>query len=135
MESEATRRIPKEKQPGSSYLKAIDIMLRCWHIAVMGVLFGGMFWGVPFAGLVVWHVLTIVSGACLVAHGMYKSRHWLYQGNGVMAECHVALLALVHLSKTVAVPVLFLVVIFGVVGSHMPGKLRHYSFVHKRRID
>jgi len=130
-----TEMVSKEKKAGSSSSKVVDMVLRCWHVAVASVLAGGVFWGLPFARLVPWHVLTIASGVCLVAHGIYKSRHWFYQGNGVMAELHVALLALVHVHKVLAAPVLTLVVVTGVVGSHMPRKLRHYSFVHKKRID
>lgn len=124
-----------DKKTRSGHLKIVDMVLRAGHIVAMSVLFGGAFWQVPFSRLMLWHNLTIATGVCLVAVALYKSRHWPYQLSGVAAEVHIALLAVIHLRRDLMVPVLIPVLLIGVVGSHMPGKVRHWSVIHRRRID
>jgi hypothetical protein len=52
-----------------------------------------------------------------------------------MAIIHVGLLGLIHLHPDLLVPVLTAVLVFGMVGSHMPKNLRYWSFVHRRVLD
>lgn len=118
-----------------SWPKVLDLLLRSSHIGVSSVLFGGIVLAVPFARLVTWHHLAIATGIFLIILNIWRSRHWPYQGRGVMAWLHIGLVGLVHVWPVQALTMLATALAIGVVGSHMPGAVRHWSFVHRRRID
>lgn len=115
--------------------KYLDLTLRVCHVATSSVLFGGIVWAVPFARLATWHHLTIATGAALVITGICRSRHWPYQGRGVAAWLHAGLIGLAHVRPETMVPLLATVLALGVIGSHLPGNIRHWSLLHGRRID
>jgi hypothetical protein len=120
----------RKKRPG--WTRTVDLVLRTAHVAVTSVLFGGAVLGVPLSGLFSWRYLAVGTGCGLIASEVYHSRHWLYQGRGVLALVHFGLLGLIYLRHDLLVPILTVVLVFGMVGSHMPKKLRHWSFVHGR---
>ena len=124
-----------DKKRRSGAAKALDLVLRCFHVGAASVLFGGVVLAVPFAALCSWHTLAIASGGALIVAEATHSRHWLYQLRGLMAITHVGLLALVHFRHDLLAPVLVAVLVTGVLGSHLPGYLRHWSVVHRRRVD
>ena len=119
----------------STWPKVVDLLLRSSHIGTSSVLFGGIVWAVPYARFSTWHHLAIATGIFLIILNVWRSRHWPYQGRGVMAWLHIGLVGLVHVLPTEALPMLVTALAVGVVGSHMPGSLRHWSLVHRRRID
>ena len=123
----------KRKRSGAS--KSLNLVLRVCHVIAGSVLFGGLFWREPFTGLLLWHKLTILTGGVLIALSIVESKHWIYQGRGVMALGHVALVWLIHCYPGQMIPALLAVLGSGVVGSHLPGNIRHWSVVHRCRID
>ena len=125
----------KEKKRRSGGSKAVDLVLRSCHVGTASVLFGGLVLSVPFVRLSLWHTLAIVTGGALVIAGVGQSRHWPYQGRGLMAIVHVGLLGLLHYRHDLMTPVLTAVLVFGFLGSNMPGHLRHWSVVHGQRMD
>ena len=125
----------KEKKRRSGASKALDLLLRCSHIGAASVLFGGLVLSVPCTRLSLWHTLAIASGAALIVAGICQSRHWPYQGRGLMALVHIGMLGLLHYRHDLMLPVLATVLVFGVIGSNMPGYLRHWSVVHGQRMD
>lgn len=125
----------RSKKKRSGWAKFFNLAFRVFHVAAGCVLFGGLFWQEPFARLLLWHNLTIVSGVLLIASGIIQSRHWIYQGRGVMALFHAALVWLVHSYSQQMASVLMAVLASGVIGSHLPGSIRHWSLVHRCRID
>ena len=125
----------REKKRRSGWEKGTDVLLRVAHVGATSVLFGGVVWGVSFGRLMPWHNLAIGTGAALIVAGICQSRHWPYQGRGLMALLHVGLLTLVHVRPDLLVPILSLVLIVGVVGSNMPGAMRHWSMLHRARVD
>jgi hypothetical protein len=125
----------KERKKRSGWFKVLDMFLRSCHIGASSVLFGGLIWMVPFGKLLMWHNLSIATGSALIIFNILKCRHWPYQGRGLMAALHIALLWLVHVQTEWMMPVLMAVVTIGVVGSHMPAFLRHWSVVHRRILD
>ena len=127
--------VKKERKQRSVWPKVLDLILRCWHIGTSSMLFGGIVWAVPFARLSGWHNLSIASGCAMIILNIFRSRHWPYQGRGAVAALHICLLWLVHIRQDLMVPLVVTVLIVGVAGSHMPGNLRHWSFVHGWRID
>jgi hypothetical protein len=116
----------------SGWSKTFDIFLRSCHIGTASVLLGGVVWTVPFERLSMWHYLTIATGCALIIFNIYKCRHWPYQGSGLMAELHVALFWSVHVKPELMAPLFATALTVGVIGSHMPGALRHWSLVHGR---
>jgi hypothetical protein len=118
-----------------SWTKPVDLVLRSCHIGTASVFFGGIVLAVPFARLSTWHHLAIATGSVFIIFNTFKSRHWPYQGRGVAAWLHIGLVWLVHAKPELVVPTLSTALAVGVVGSHMPGSIRHWSLVHRRRIE
>lgn len=119
----------------SGWAKLLDLILRSCHIGTASVLFGGLFWSVPYPRLASWHHLTIATGCALIIFNIFRCRHWPYQGRGLMAALHISLVWLVHLRPEMMVSMLATALAVGVVGSHMPAFLRHWSLVHRRILD
>lgn len=123
----------KKKRPRS--LKVLDLALRSCHVGAASVLFGGLVLAVPFSRVAGWHMPVIVTGGCLMVAEACRSRHWIYQVRGLMAVLHLGLLGLVHYRADLLVPALTAVLLSGVIGSNLPGSLRHWSVVHRQKMD
>ncbi|HJV33818.1 hypothetical protein, partial [Geomonas sp.] len=111
----------KKKKKRSPWSKFIDLIFRVGHVAVGGILFGGLYWQVAFTNLRLWHWLTVGTGVLLIGCGMVGSRHWIYQGRGILALFHLSLVWLAHSSRAPITAPLLAVLVSGVVGSHLPG--------------
>jgi hypothetical protein len=118
-----------------SWTKPVDLFLRSCHIGTTSVLFGGIVWAVPHTRLSTWHYLAIATGSALIIFNIFRCRHWPYQGRGMAAWLHIGLLWLAYISPELKMPVLSTALAVGVIGSHMPGSIRHWSLVHGRRIE
>jgi len=121
------------RRPG--WVRGVEVLTRTGHVGVTGILFGGAVYSIPFHRLVAWHHLSIATGAVLIVLRICQTRHWFHQMQGVMAMTHVALLGLVHPYPEYTAQILTTVLVLGVTGSHMPGNIRHWSLIHRRRID
>ena len=115
--------------------RAIGIVLRTAHIGAMALLVGAQEFAGPEASLRLWRTVTVATGAALLWSEASHSRHWLYQGRGVLACAHVAALALVLVSARLGRPALAAALVIGSVGSHLPRSLRKWSFRHRRVVD
>jgi hypothetical protein len=124
-----------ERKRRSEWFKVVDLFLRSCHIGTSSIFFGGVVLAVPFARLAHWHHLAIATGCVMIIYNIYKSRHWPYQGRGVMAWLHIGLVWIVHVRPGAVIPLLTIALAIGVIGSHSPGSIRHWSMVHGRRID
>jgi hypothetical protein len=116
------------------YARAISISLRTLHIASIGILLGGHVFAIPATRLLPWLWLSIISGSGLMGVELYSSCKWLYQGKGVLVLVKLLLIAAVAIFWAQRVWLLLAVLIIGSVGSHMPGRFRYYSIVHRRVI-
>lgn len=76
----------------------------------------------------------MISGSGLMGIELYSSCKWLYQGKGVLVLVKLLLIASVAIFWAQRVWLLLAVLIIGSVGSHMPGRFRYYSIVHRRVI-
>ncbi len=126
---------PMNKTRRPFWTRTADIILRTAHVAVTSILFGGAVCGASLIQLMTWHNLAIITGCALIVSEVYHSRHWLYQGRGVMVLIHVGLLGIIHFRQDLMVPVLTAVLIFGMAGSHMPKSMRYWSLIHGRVLD
>jgi hypothetical protein len=127
-----TREVGRNRRPG--WMRWLDIALRTGHIGVAGILFGGLYFHVPFIELQIWHHLTIVTGVGLVALELVQDRNWLHQGKGLVALVHILLAGSVHLRPDLVIPFLWAMLVTGCVGSHMPRRFRHWSLLYGKEV-
>ena len=79
--------------------------------------------------------LTIGSGAVMVAIEVWGNGVWLVQVRGMSILAKLALLGAMPLFPAYAAGIFTLVIVISAVGSHAPGRLRHYSLLHGRETD
>ena len=116
--------------------RAMSIALRAVHLAAFGILLGGHTFGVEAERLLVSLYLTILSGLGLMALEIYAvGLYWLILGKGIMVLVKLGLLLLIPFFWEARVALLLLVVGIASVGSHMPARYRHYSFLHRGVIE
>jgi hypothetical protein len=115
-------------------MRALNIALRTAHIGAMGVLVGGHAFDVTPERLKVSLWLTIGTGLALALVEAGPRLLWFHQARGVMTMAKAALICAVLLAWDYRLPILLAVIVIGSVGSHMPGRYRHYSVLYRRVI-
>jgi hypothetical protein len=116
-------------------MRALGILLRTVHLGAMALVVGGYQFAVPGPALRPWWGLTALSGAALLVSEASHSRHWVYQGRGLLVLAHLGLLALVPLSAGLGRCALLAALVIGAVGSHLPRTVRKWSLRHRRVVD
>jgi len=114
--------------------RALNIALRTAHIAAMAVLVGGMAFEIEPERLRLSLWLTVGTGVALAAVEAGPRLLWFHQGSGVFTLAKVALLCLVPFAGDYRLSILLAVIVVGSVGSHMPGRYRHYSVLYRNVI-
>jgi hypothetical protein len=117
------------------YARAWNIGFRTAHIATMGVLLGGHVFDVSRPVLLPWLQATIMTGLILAIIEAFPRPHWFYQGRGVLVFLKLALMCLIPWCWDYRVAILMVIVVIASVGSHMPGRFRYYSILHRRVLD
>lgn len=130
--NEKNSSIPVTQTKRPVWTRYLDIVLRTAHVLVISVLFGGAVFRIPVGQLVPFQRLAIVTGLALIVSEIFHRPHWPTQVRGVMVFIHAGLLGLVILRPDLAVTWLFTALVFGMVGSHLPKKIRHWSYVLRR---
>lgn len=119
-----------------SATRSIAIALRTLHLASFGILLGGHAFAIESNQLLPALYLTIASGIGLMAIEVYViGLYWFFLGKGVMVFLKLALLLAIPYFWEHRVLLLLLVVTIASVGSHMPARYRHYSFLHRRVVQ
>ena len=113
------------------YARAWNMAFRTIHIGVTGILFGGHVFDVAAERLLIWLYLSIATGIGLIVIEAYPSCRWFYQGRGVAVLLKLVLLGIVPLLWDYRVAILSAVIVIASVGSHMPGRFRYYSLLHR----
>lgn len=119
---------PNSKRPGWS--RALDILLRTGHIGVVGVLLGGAIFQAPLPQLHHYAWLAVATGLGLVATELHHSLRWPHEGRGLLALSHMLPLVLLHLWPALCIEMLWLALVIGAIGSHVPRTWRHWSLVY-----
>ena len=114
--------------------RAWNVTARTVHLAATGILLGGHFFGAPADALIPWLWTAIASGTVMFGLELYTSFDWLTQIGGLVVVAKVAVLCVIPFAWSARVPLLFVVVMMAGVGSHMPGKFRHYSLLYGRSV-
>jgi len=117
------------------YARFWNIALRTAHIAVSGTLVGGHVFGQSRQALWPWLVATIGTGLALLFVESFSAWRWFHQGRGLMVMAKLLLLASIPWFWDSRVAILMVVVVLASVGSHMPGRFRYYSVLHRRVLD
>jgi hypothetical protein len=120
---------PRRRLP---YARAWNVGARTLHLGATGTLLGGHVFGVPADALLPWLWVAMASGAVMLAVELYSSFDWLTQIGGLAVVLKLAVLCVIPFAWSARVPLLFIVVLIAGVGSHMPGKYRHYSLLYRR---
>ena len=115
--------------------RAWNLGFRTAHIATMGVLLGGHVFNISKTDLLPWLQATIVTGLALAFIDAFPRVRWFYQGRGVFVFVKLALMCLIPWFWEYRVAILMLIVVIASVGSHMPGRFRYYSVLHRRVLD
>jgi hypothetical protein len=134
IQAHPTQPKPKSRPPSPWVLfpdtmRWLNIGARTGHIAVTGILFGGLVLAVDFVRLGRWHLLTIVTGLILLALEWTHDSRWPHRGKGLLVLLHLGLCLLIHALPTLTVPLLWCILISGCIGSHMPRRYRHWSIL------
>lgn len=119
--------------PYSNSARGVAIVLRTAHLGAMAVMVGALCFPSDPAMLRLWLVLTAVSGAALTVTEMSHSRHWVYQGRGVICLIHILLAGLAAHGGWSGAAGAALVV--GGIGSHLPRTIRKWSLRHRQVMD
>jgi hypothetical protein len=114
--------------------RAWNVAFRTAHLAVTGTLLGGHVFGVAPDRLYGWLWASIGTGLVLLAIEAYASLDWLMQVGGLVVLLKLLLLLFIPFAWDARVPILFTVVGIAGIGSHMPGKYRHYSLYYRRNV-
>ncbi len=117
------------------WARPVQVLARTLHIAAMGVLLGGVAFGVGVERLWWPIALTIASGVLLFAIDLAKSAVCLYQGSGVAVLLKLALLVAGQVFADSRIWWYLAATVVASIGSHMPGSWRHYSFIDRRVLD
>lgn len=120
-------------RPG--WARAIEIASRTAHLGAMAVLVGGVFLAPGAPALGAWRTVTGATGLVLLATEVRHSRHWPYQGRGVLTLLHVAALALLLVPGASPRAAVMAALALGSVGSHLPKSVRKWSLRHRRVVD
>ena len=112
--------------------RAVGIALRTAHLGAMAVLAGGAWYGLPSAELRGAVLATTLTGLGLVVSEASHSRHWVYQGRGLLVLAHVGAFGL---AVTFGPAALMGALAIGAVGSHLPKALRAWSLRHRAVVD
>lgn len=125
---------PWEQPRALPGVRPLRTTLRTAHLLAFGALYGGHVYGVGAERL--WPALlaTVATGAAFMALEMYRTPLWPVQIRGLVTFVKVALVAAVALWWDLRLVFLTAAVVVGGVSSHMPGRYRYYSIVHRRVI-
>lgn len=116
--------------------RVLSIALRTVHLASFGILVGGHAFVIEADRLVPALYVTILSGVGLMALEVFANGlHWFLLGKGVSVLLKLGILVLVPVFWDHRLMLLLLVVVIASVGSHMPARFRHYSFLRHRVVE
>lgn len=113
-------------------VRPLRTTLRTAHLIAFGTLYGGHVYGVTADRLLPALLATVATGGLLMALEVYRLPLWLVQLRGVATLAKILLVAAVAVWWDLRIVFLTTAIIIGGVSSHMPGRYRYYSIVHRR---
>ena len=122
--TKATRQIPHDK--------TIKLVLLAFHLVGFSAWYGTT---VLVAGLpVIFPIMAVVSGILLTVRELYKKgRGWLRVTEGVLTWAKVILLGIGYAVGQYEIAFLSIVLIFGLLSSHLPSDIKHKKLIGYQR--
>ncbi|QDF68157.1 hypothetical protein FJQ87_17110 [Shewanella sp. SNU WT4] len=109
--------------------------LRALHIVGVCGAAGGILLAVPMDAWLTYWIIAMVTGLILMLWEVIRDWRWLIQLKGVLTLVKIGLL-LLFIPLASAKPALIIaIILLSVIVSHGPSGLRHYSIIHRRRLD
>ena len=124
---------PRDGRP-PTWNRLLQVALRSIHIMAMALVLGALPFGLGFAQLKVPVLMTVASGVALFALDLAKDPRVLLQGSGVAVLAKLVLLGCGHLWPAQQLAFYLAATAVASVGSHMPGRWRHYSLLERKVI-
>ena len=108
--------------------------LRTLHLLAFGALYGGHVFDVSEARLVPALGAVIVTGVAFMLFEIWCAPVWVVQLRGFATYLKLMLLVAVSPFWEHRVAILSVIAAIGVCVSHMPGRYRYYSVLHRREM-
>lgn len=105
--------------------------LRTLHVIAVSALYGGHVYGASADQLKPALAATVATGLLFLSLEVYRAPVWLVQVRGIATLAKVVIALGVLVAWELRVPILTFVVAVGVLTSHMPGRWRYYSVIHR----
>jgi len=121
----------KNDQP-PSWSRLLQVVLRTIHIMAMALVLGALPYGLGFQELRVPVLMAVASGLALFGFDLAKSPQVLLQGSGIAVLVKLTLLGCGHLWPAERLAWYLAATAVASVGSHMPGRWRHYSLLERK---
>ncbi|MCF1428548.1 MAG: hypothetical protein LPD71_04230 [Shewanella sp.] len=109
--------------------------LRALHILGIAGSGGGILLSVPQSEWMNYWILAMLTGSALMLWEIVRDWHWLIQLKGVLTLVKTLLLLLFIPLPEYKSTLFVIILLLSVVVSHGPSGLRHYSVVHRRRLQ
>lgn len=113
--------------PGKRYF---SLALRGLHLVGVGGMGGLFLYGLPAADWRPYALLTLLSGALMVALEIWSDGVWVCQLRGQAVLIKLLLLVVALIWPLSATPCFIVVVLLSAFFAHAPGKIRYYSLWH-----
>lgn len=113
-------------------LRALRTLVRAAHLVAVAAFYGGHVHGVPADRLEPALLGVVCTGAAFSLLEMARAPVWLVQVRGAAVYTKVALMLGAATSPPLRIPLLTLALLIGAIVSHMPGRYRYYSLLHRR---
>jgi len=111
------------------------ISLRTLHLLAVAGVGGGILFALEKDLWINYWWLALVSGVLMTVMDIAANPVWIVQVRGVVIIFKLILLALMVSYPAWGSFLLLVIIIISAVISHAPGKLRYYSFYHRRVIS
>ena len=117
------------------FRRTIRILARALHIMVAGVLLGGHIFNQPVMALEPWLWATVITGTVILLTDLHSSLAILFEVRGIAILIKIILLLLIPVFWEQRISLLICILIIGAVGSHLPKRYRHKSFIIHNNIQ
>jgi hypothetical protein len=115
--------------------RALRTTLRTLHVLAFATLYGGHVYDLPPERLL-WALLaTVGTGLAFLAFEIYSAPVFLVEMRGLATVVKLLLVASVAVFWDARVGLLSVAIVIGVVASHMPGRYRYFSLLHRRIVE
>jgi hypothetical protein len=111
------------------------ISLRTLHLLSVTGVGGGVLFSVDKSVWINYWWLAFASGVLMMLIDIFSNPVWLVQVRGLVIYIKLILLVLLGSYPVWDKPLLFIIIVISAVISHAPGKIRYYSFYHRKSIS